>query len=157
MSDTDAFDVALAELDSADTVDLRAESNAMDPLAAAEQMAVRKKQAGVAQMLAEKENLERLTQLRRTDPIPYAKLEYLWSFSKSIGAIDDPVLNDKGQETGMTKGFQFPDMKQLLINVDLSYKKSVGGKIIDSLVRVTHIFERGDSGGAPRGIFGRRH
>jgi hypothetical protein len=96
---------------------------------------------GVAKILVDHPNLEKLTNLfSRGEATMYAKMRYLEELVKAVADEDE-------------KGFIFPDFEQYLINPDYQLRTSVKQGTRKILESITKIFERGGEG--RRGILNR--
>lgn len=115
-----------------------------DVLALSESMVAKERQEGVIDVLANPEVLERFTNLKRSDPIRYAKLMYL---------LADTLAIEKWERDGGT--YQAPDMDHYLVIPDLNLRTSEQGFLTKVFKSISHLTE-GSGGGGKVGWFGRR-
>ncbi len=119
------------------------EDKVSDVLALSESMIAKERQEGVINVLADPENALRFTWLSRREYKDYAKALYLTRVFDALEVADD------------TTEFRLPDFTPDLIMPDLHLRVSKESKLINVFKSVSHIAERGESGGRV-GFFGRK-
>ena len=150
------------------------EITAADVLLASEKVtkALREKQEGVIDVLSEPNQIKRFSNLRKSESIPLAKIQYAHKDRQTIGDWETEYVKWRERELADWKGaiggkdviqllsenqppaYSAPTLPPDLVDAFLDYRTSEQHLLINVLKSVAHVVE--GSGGGKVGFFGRR-